>query len=80
MVGHAVLHVLFEVLSDTVVPGWVDLLGLVAFVGTDWIATGLLVVGAGLNVVETQRWRRAQASMLRATMRGMAPAVLRSRP
>lgn len=79
MVGHAVLHTLFEVLSETPVPAWLDMLGMVSFVGTDWIATALLVAGAGLNLVETQRWRRAQAAMLRSAMRGAStPAALRS--
>lgn len=73
MVGHALLHVAFEVLADAHVAGWLETTGTVTFVATDWIATLLLVVGATMNLVETQRWRRAQAQGLTAR-RLVAPA------
>lgn len=67
MVAHAILHVAFEVLHDVAVVAWLETTGTVAFVLTDWVATALLVTGAALNLRETQRWRRDQASGLRAS-------------
>lgn len=74
MVAHAVMHVAFEVLHDVAVAAWLEMVGTVAFVATDWVATGLLVAGAGLNLLETQRWRRTQADDLRAVPVAMAGA------
>jgi hypothetical protein len=72
MAGHAVMHVLFEILAATPVPAWLEAVGTVAFASTDWVATALLVAGATLNLVETQRWRRAQTAGLEAIVRPMA--------
>ena len=73
MVAHAILHVAFEVLHDVAVVAWLETAGTVTFVLTDWLATALLVAGAALNLRETQRWRRAQASGLRTSLSAPAP-------
>ena len=73
MAAHAVLHLAFELLHDVTVAAWLETTGTVAFVATDWVATALLVAGALLNLRETQRWRRTQASGLRASLVAPAP-------
>lgn len=66
---HALFHVALEGWGEVVLAsGW----AVVAFVGTDWVGTGLLVVGAALNVADLHRWRRAQAAQVRALALGTA--------
>lgn len=69
---HLLVHVAFEVLADVMVPGWLEATAGAVFVISDWVGTALLVLGAGLNVADTQRWRREEGQRLRAIVAGPA--------
>lgn len=64
---HVLAHVAFFVWPDGEFDGAVGLL----FSGSDWVATTLLVLGAILNLVDTQRWRNQQAAGLRGAVRAV---------
>lgn len=67
---HAMLHVVMETVPATAVPAWVEISGMVGFVATDWLGTALLLTGAVLNLVDLQRWRRAEGARLQAVLVG----------